>query len=34
MSELSGVPNWCAVSLAMPTHTWLCSALRNRLNNA
>ena len=26
ISELNGVPNWCAVSLAMPTQTRFCSA--------
>ena len=32
ISELRGVPNWCAVSLAMPTHTRFCSALLDALN--
>ena len=32
MRELSGVPSWCAVSLAMPTHTRFCSALLDALN--
>ena len=25
--ELSGVPSWCAVSFAMPAHTWFCVLL-------
>jgi hypothetical protein len=34
MSELSGVASWCAVSFAMPTQTWSCSAARKMLKSA
>ena len=32
INEAMGVPNWCAVSLASPTHTRFCSAVREALN--